>query len=105
MKKSMAIKKFIIKTDKGFICETKAKGYYEKSNNEFYRVETGKWITSVNSICDNVDKLGFTQDESEATIYSSLIGNRINEIADRIRFGYEDINEIIIKVIGDYEND
>lgn len=93
--------KFIIKTDKGFICEANARGYYEKSNNEFYRVETGKWFSSINSVCDKVDKLGFTQDESEATKYSSYVGNRINEIIERIKFGYEDISEIVIKVIGD----
>ena len=79
--------KFIIKTDKGFICEAKACGYYEKSNNEFYRVETGKWFN--------------TQDEIEATKYSSFVGNRINEIIERIKFGYEDIREILIKIIGD----
>lgn len=93
--------KFIIKTDKGFICEAKACGYYEKSNNEFYRVETGKWFNTINSGCEKVDKLGFTQDENEATKYSSFVGNRINEIIERIRFGYEDIREIQIKIIGD----
>lgn len=93
--------KFIIKTDKGFICEANARGYYEKSNNEFYRAETGKWFSSINSVCDKVDRLGFTQDESEATKYSSCVGNRINEIIERIKFGYEDISEIVIKVIGD----
>lgn len=91
--------KFIIQTDKGFICEEKGCGYYEKSNNEFYRVETGKWFNSINSGCDKVDKLGFTQDESEATQYSAYVGNRINEIVDRIRFGYENINIITIKII------
>lgn len=93
--------KFIIETDKGYICEKNAHGHYEKSSNEFYRVETGKWFTSVCSMCDIVDKLGFTQKESEATRYSSSIGNRINEIIDRIKFGYENITKITIKVINE----
>lgn len=93
--------KFVIKTDKGFICEAKAFGYYEKSNNEFYRIETGKWFSSINSVCERVDKLGFTQEESEATQYSSCVGNRVNEIIERIRYGYEDISEILIKVKGE----
>ncbi len=91
--------KFTIKTDKGYICEKNAQGYYEKSSNEFYRVETGKWFTSVNSICNKVDKLGFSENKENATTYSSCLGNRINEIIDRIKFGYEDISKIVIEVI------
>lgn len=93
--------KFIIKTDKGYMCEENAHGYYEKSSNEFYRVETGKWFTSVNSVCDKVDKLGFTEKKEEATIYSACVGNRINEIIDRIKFGYEKITKIIIEVVNE----
>ena len=93
--------KFIIETDKGYICEANARGHYEKSSNEFYRVETGKWFTSVCSASDNVDKLGFTREESKATRYGSSIGSRVNEIIDRIKFGYENITEITIKVIKD----
>ena len=91
--------KFIIETDKGYICEKNAHGYYENSNNEFYRVETGKWFTSVCSGCDKVDKLGFTSNESEATKYGGHLGNRVNEIIDRIKFGYEDIEYLTIRVI------
>ena len=97
--------KFIIQTDKGYICEKNAHGYYENSTNEFYRVETGKWFTSVNSACDKVDKLGFTEKEEKATAYRSCLGNRINEIIDRIKFGYEDITEIIIKKVNESEGD
>ena len=93
--------KFIIETDKGYICEENAHGHYEKSSNEFYRVETGKWFTSVCSVNNEVDKLGFTREESKATKYSSNIGNRINEIIDRIKFGFENIAEITVKVIKD----
>lgn len=97
--------KFIIKTDKGYICEKNAHGYYEKSSNEFYRIETGKWFTSVNSGCDKVDKLGFTENKEEATAYSSCIGNRVNEIIDRIKFGYENIKTITIEVINEKEQE
>jgi phage FluMu protein Com len=90
--------KFIIKTDKGYICEKNAHGYYDKSSNEFYRVETGKWFTSINSACDKVDKLGFTNKKEEATTYTH-VGNRITEIIDRIKFGYENITKIIIEVV------
>lgn len=93
--------KFIIETDKGYICEKNAHGYYENSSNEFYRVETGKWFTSVCSSCDTVDKLGFTDIEEDATIYRSSIGNRVNEIVNRIKMGYENITTIIIKVINE----
>lgn len=93
--------KFIIKTDKGYICEEKAHGYYEKSSNEFYRVETGKWFTSVNSVCNKVDKLGFSENKENATTYSACLGNRINEIIDRIKFGYENISRITIEVVKD----
>lgn len=93
--------KFIIQTDKGYICEKNAHGYYGNSSNEYYRVETGKWFTSICSACDKVDKLGFSESEEEATIYSSSIGNRINEIVDRIKFGYENIQTITIKVKND----
>lgn len=91
--------KFIIQTDKGYICEANAHGHYENSNNEFYRVETGKWFTSVCSACDTVDKLGFTDIEGNATIYRSSIGNRVNEIVQRIKMGYENISTIVIKVL------
>lgn len=90
--------RFIIQTDKGFICEANARGYYEKSSNEFYRTETGKWFNTINSFCDKVDKLGFTQNENEATHYSANIGNRLDEIVERIKYGYEDIRKIVIKV-------
>jgi hypothetical protein len=93
--------KFIIHTNKGYICEKNASGYYENSSNEFYRVETGKWFTSVCSGCDTVDKLGFSKIEEEATIYCSSIGNRVNEIVNRIKLGYEDITTITIKVINE----
>lgn len=91
--------KFIIKTNKGYICEEKAKGYYEKSSNEFYRRETGKWFTSVNSGCDKVDKLGFTDNIKEATKYCSCIGNRVQEIIDRIQQGYENMPQIIVEIV------
>lgn len=95
--------KFIIQTDKGYICAKNAHGTYEKSSNLFYAVETGKFFTTVNSGCNEVDKLGFTDCEKEATTYGSCIGNRVQEIVDRIKFGYENIKTITVKVINEKE--
>lgn len=88
--------KWAIKTNKGYICESKAVGYYEKSSNEFYNNSSGKFFNTVTSYCNEVDKLGFTQSIEEATKYSSFVGNRIQEIIDRINAGYENINKITI---------
>ena len=91
--------KFIIKTDKGYISEKNAHDYYEKSSNEFYRVETGKWFTSVNSGCEKVDKLGFAPNKEEATLFGSRVANRVDEIINRIIQGYENIKTITIEVL------
>ena len=90
--------KFRILTNKGYICEENAKGYYENSSNEFYRKETGKWFSSICANSDKVDKLGFTDIKHKATKYCSCIGNRVQEISDRITQGYEDITFINIEV-------
>lgn len=91
--------KYIIATEKGYICEKNAKGYYENSNNNFYRKETGKFFTSINSNCDKVDKLGFTNNIEDATKYGSLIGNRVQEVIDRINYGYENFSKVEILLI------
>ena len=88
----------IIKTEKGYICEANASGTYGRGN-EFYREETGKWFSTINASCDGVDKLGFTNNEKEATRYASpYVGERIKEIINRIDFGFEPIKHIEIVI-------
>ena len=92
------MKKYVIQTNKGYICEKNAKGTYKNKNNDFYRVETGKWFTTLNAGCNDIDCLGFCKGKEEATRYSACIGNRVQEIADRIRYGLEDITWIRIEI-------
>ena len=91
--------KFVIQTNKGYICEQKANGIYTKRVTDFYNhFMAGGGFFGMNG-CSNdaVDKLGFTDNLKEATTYSSCIGNRVQEIIDRINAGFEDIKEITIK--------
>ncbi|MCH5315452.1 MAG: hypothetical protein J1E81_06030 [Eubacterium sp.] len=92
--------KFIINTDKGYICEANAIGEYIASSkdNEFYRGERGKFFATVLANCSGVDKLGFTDNRENATKYSACIGNRVQEIVDRITAGYENIKTITVEI-------
>ena len=91
---------FIIKTNKGYICEKNAKGHYENSTNEYYQIANAAFFGDMLCNCNKVDKLGFTDDKEQATRYSyAYVGNRIQEIADTIKFGYEDINKIELELI------
>ena len=91
---------FIIRTEKGYICDKNAKGYYEKSSNSFYQTANGAFFGDMLCNCNKVDKLGFTDNKKEATQFSyAYIGNRIQEIVDVIKFGYEKIKEIQLEPI------
>lgn len=89
----------VIKTNKGYLCEKNANGYYSKSSNSFYQTANGAFFGDMLCNCNKVDKLGFTNKKEEATVYSyAYIGNRIQEIVDRIKFGFENINKIEIEI-------
>ena len=93
------VNKFIIKTNKGFLCERNDYAVYNKKNtvNEFYsKGFSGAFFNMANSNNDAVDMLGFTDDIYKAQVFLSCIGNRVQEIIDRINWGYEDITEIKI---------
>lgn len=100
----------IIKTNKGYICERNDYKTYpiksKKENiNDFYgKGYSGAWFNTANSSNDGVDMLGFTDDAEKATKYSSNIGNRIQEIIDRINWGFEDIYFIKIEILGEDQN-
>lgn len=91
--------KYIIKTDKGYICVENAKGVYELKNSSFYAIETGKWFTSRLAGTSEVDKLGFTNNKKEATRYFGCVGNRVQEILDRVKFGFEKFRKIEIEIL------
>lgn len=93
--------KFIIKTSKGYICEKNANGVYTKRVADYYNhYMSGGGFFGMNGCSnDTVDKLGFTDNIKEATNFCGCIGNRVQEIIDRINYGFEDINEITIRRI------
>ena len=88
--------KFIIKTNKGYICNQKANGVYTQRVPDYYNhfMHGGGFFGMNGCSNDTVDKLGFTDNAEEATIFSSCIGNRVQEIVDRINYGFEEICEI-----------
>lgn len=95
--------KFIIKTNKGYICNQKANGVYTQRVPDFYNhYMSGGGFFGMNGCSnDTVDKLGFTDDVNEATTFFACIGNRVQEIIDRINYGFEDIKEITLQLIPD----
>lgn len=100
MKNARTSLSFIVKTNKGYICDKNASGFYENSTNEFYRVANDAWFGNMLCNCNKVDKLGFTNNKEEATKFSyAYIGNRVQEIVDKIKFGYENMNKIELEAI------
>ena len=91
------LNKFVIKTNKGYICERNDYATYPKRQcqNEFYSKGFSEhFFNTVQSNNDSVDMLGFTNDINKAQKYMSCIGNRVQEIIDRINWGFEDITSI-----------
>lgn len=89
--------KYIIKTNKGYIAER-----YDNKTYPPLKINNGVGFTKnfFNTLCnDTPDMLGFTDSKEKAIKYSACIGNRVQEIVDRVIDGYEpDIKYINIEI-------
>lgn len=80
------MKKYIIKTNKGYIRERDDYKTYPINPEAFVGFSGNFFNMRRNS---GVDMLGFTDDREEAKRYVCCIGNEVQKIIDRIKDGYE----------------
>lgn len=91
------MRKYIIKTNKGYICERNDYKTYPKKRDKSYSIFSGPFVNFMDY--SEVDMLGFTDDREKAQRFCGCVGNRIQEIINRIEDGYEaDIEKISIEV-------
>ena len=89
------MRKYVIKTNKGYICERNDNKEYPLSRS--FVGLCGNFFNMRGS--SGVDMLGFTDDREKAQRCCGCVGNRIQEIINRIEDGYEaDIEKISIEV-------
>lgn len=91
------MRKYVIKTNKGYICERNDYKTYPRKSVAYQGGFAGNFFNCIGN--NKVDMLGFTDDREKAQRFCGCVGNRIQEIINRIEDGYEaDIEKISIEV-------